>query len=258
MTYPSGRFVWFEYVSKDPAQAQGFYGELFNWKTQAMPAPSLPGGQYTMIAAGEHTLGGWLESPPGAPPHAHWLAHLQVESAAATADAISAAGGKVLLAPIPMGGMGTYAVVADPFGGAFALWQPEKAEPGDYHGVAGTFCWNELMTEHVDASVAFYERVGGFTDAPMDMGPMGTYHVLQSEAKGRAGVMQSPAPGIPQMWMPYVQVASADDVVARARRLGGDVKMGPGDIPGIGRIAVIVDPLGAATGILQPPPGMGG
>ena len=60
MTFPSGRFVWFEYMSKESARAQAFYGELFNWKTQAMPAPSLPGGQYVMIAAGAHTLGGCI------------------------------------------------------------------------------------------------------------------------------------------------------------------------------------------------------
>ena len=55
-------------------------------------------------------------------------------------------------------------------------------------GAAGTFCWNELLTEHVDASVAFYAQIGGFTDAPMDMGPAGAYHVLESEGKSGEGV----------------------------------------------------------------------
>lgn len=252
MTFPSGRFVWFEYVSKETARAQGFYGELFNWKTQAMPAPSLPGGQYTMIASGEQPIGGWLDTPPGAPPHAHWLAHLQVESAAATCEAIAGAGGKVLLKPVTMGDMGTYAVVADPSGGAFALWQPAKAEAGDWKGVAGTFCWNELVTQDVAGSVAFYEKIAGFTDEPMDMGPAGTYHVLNRDGKGRAGVLPAPTKGIPQTWVPYVQVASADETVARARRLGADIKMEAADLPGVGRFAVFTDPLGAPLGVLQP------
>lgn len=253
MTFPSGRFVWFEYMTKDLDRAQAFYGEVFNWKTSAMSAPSLPGGQYTMIAAGEHMLGGWLETPPGAPAHAHWIAHLQVESAAATAEAVVAAGGRIALQPMAMGGMGSYAIAIDPYGAAFALWQPEKAEPSEFRGVPGTFCWNELVTEHVAESVAFYERVGGFTDAPMDMGPMGTYHVLNSDAKARAGIMASPMPGLPQLWTPYVQVASTDDTVAHAVRLGAEVKMGPGDVPGVGRIAIVTDPLGCPLGILQPP-----
>ncbi len=252
MSFPSGRFVWFEYVAGDLARAQGFYGEVFHWKTQTMPAPGLPGGAYTMIAAGEHMLGGYLETPAGAPPHAHWLAHLQVERAAVTAAAITAAGGTVLKPPAAMGDLGTYAVVADPLGGAFALWQPAKPDAGAYKGVAGTFCWNELMTEDVERSLAFYQAIGGFTDAPMAMGPLGTYHVLEHGGQGRAGVMKAPMPGIPQLWMPYVQVASADETLARARRLGADVKMPCDDVPGVGRLAIFADPLGCAVGILQP------
>lgn len=251
MSFPTGRFVWFEYVAGDLARAQAFFGETFNWKTQTMPAPSMPGGVYTMIAAGEHMLGGYLDTPPGAPSHAHWLAHLQVESAAASCQAVTAAGGKVLMAPTVAGEMGTYAVVADPLGGAFALWQPSKPDAGGYKGAAGTFCWNELMTEDVDRSVAFYQAVGAWKDAPMDMGPMGTYHVLEADGTGRAGVMKAPMPGIPQVWMPYVQVDDADATLARAKRLGADVKMPCNDVPGVGRLAIFTDPLGCAVGILQ-------
>ena len=251
MSFPSGRFVWFEYVAGDLARAQAFFGEVFAWKTQTMPMAG-GAGAYTMIAAGEHMLGGYLETPVGAPPHAHWLAHLQVESAAATATAITAAGGKVLKAPVAMGELGTYAIVADPLGGAFALWQPAKADAGEYKGAAGTFCWNELMTEDVARSLAFYQAVAGFTDAPMDMGPMGTYHVLESAGKGRAGIMKAPMPGIPQLWMPYVQVDDAAQTVARAQRLGADVKQPCNDVPGVGRLAIFTDPLGCGVGILQP------
>lgn len=252
MTFPSGRFCWFEYVSTESQKAQGFFGELFNWKTQSVPVPSLPGGQYTMITAGEHTIGAYLATPPGAPKDAHWLSHLQIESASATLAKIEKAGGRTLKAATTMGDKGTYAIAADPFGAAFALWQPAKAEPAEFRGVAGTFCWNELYTDNVDKSVAFYEAVGGFTDVPMDMGPGGTYHMLNSAGKGRAGVMKSPKPGIAQQWMPYVQVANADETLAKAKRLGCEIKMGADDVPNVGRLAVLLDPLGAPIGILQP------
>jgi predicted enzyme related to lactoylglutathione lyase len=32
-TIPTGRFVWFEYASKEAKKAQAFFGELFQWKT---------------------------------------------------------------------------------------------------------------------------------------------------------------------------------------------------------------------------------
>ena len=44
------KFVWFEYVSKDIAKAQGFFGELFNWGVKRVP---MPGGEYAMISVGE-------------------------------------------------------------------------------------------------------------------------------------------------------------------------------------------------------------
>ena len=245
MTFPSDRFCWFEYVSKDSAKAQGFFGELFNWTTKAH-------GDYTMIAAGDHTIGAYRPTPKGAPEHAHWLAHLQVESAAATLAKITAAGGKQLKSPEAMGEVGTWAVAADPFGAAFALWQPAKAEAAEYRGVAGTFCWNELYTDHPEKSVAFYEAIGNLRDKPMDMGPMGTYHVLESFGKSRAGIMKSPMPGIPQHWMPYVQVANVDQTIAKAKRLGCDVKLAGMDAPGVGRFGVFIDPQGSSLGVLQP------
>jgi len=245
MTFPSGRFCWFEYVSKDLPKAQAFFGELFNWKTHAA-------GPYTMIAAGEHTIGGYVPTPAGAPAQPSWLAHLLVENAAATVAKITAAGGKQLMAPVQMGDKGTYAVVADPLGGAFALWQPAKVEASEYRGTPGTFCWNELYTEDPAASVKFYTAIAGMTDKPMDMGPMGTYHVLESAGHSRGGIMKSPMPGIPQHWLPYVQVASCDESAAKAKRLGADIKVPATSVPGVGRFAVFTDTQGAALGILQP------
>jgi predicted enzyme related to lactoylglutathione lyase len=249
MTFPSDRFCWFEYVSKDSAKAQGFFGELFNWKTKAVP---MPGGDYTMIAIGDHTIGGYLATPKGAPEHPHWLSHLQVENADATAKKAVAAGGKLLKQVSDRDGMGTWAVIGDPYGAPFALWQPAKAEAAEYRGVAGAFCWNELYTDHPEKSVAFYEAIGGLRDRPMDMGPMGTYHVLASHGKDRGGITKSPMPGIPQHWMPYVQVASVDQTIAKAKRLGCDVKLAGQDVPNVGRLGVFLDPLGASIGILQP------
>jgi hypothetical protein len=249
MTFPSDRFSWFEYFSKDSAKAQGFFGELFNWTTKAVPVGN---GTYTMIVAGDQTIGGYVPTPDGAPPNAHWISHLQVESAEATLAKVKAAGGRQLKAPSKMGEAGTWAVAADAVGAPFALWQPAKAEAAEYRGVAGTFCWNELYTDDPAKAVAFYEAIGTLKDKPMDMGPMGTYHVLESHGKSRAGITKSPMPGIPPHWMPYVQVASADKTVEKAKKLGCDVKLAPNDVPGVGRLAVFLDPLGASIGILQP------
>jgi predicted enzyme related to lactoylglutathione lyase len=248
-TIPTGRFVWFEYVSKDAAKAQAFFGELFNWGTQAVPMPQ---GSYTMISLGKDTIGGYLATPDGAPPHAHWLSHLQVASATETAAKVKSLGGKIAKEPFKVGDFGTMAVVTDPLGGAFALWQPAKPEgSGDFKGVTGAWCWNELYTQDTGKSIAFYKAIGGFTDEAMPMGEM-TYQVLNADGKSRAGVMKSPKGDIPQNWMPYVQVASTDATVEKAKKLGATIPMPAQNVPGVGRIAVIIDPQGAPIGVLQP------
>jgi predicted enzyme related to lactoylglutathione lyase len=243
-------FCWFEYVG-DVAKAKAFFGEVFNWGTKAMPIPG--GHEYTMIALGDDTQGGYL--PPSVLPRAGWLSHLLVDDARATAKKIVAAGGKIVKEPVDMG-VGTYVLAADPEGGHFCLWQPQKPEAGEYKNKVGAFVWNELYAKDPEASVKFYSSFTDLVDKPMDMGPGGVYHVLESDGKGRGGVMRLPMPEAPHMWVPYVQVADVDATVAKAKRLGADVKMDANDIPNVGRIALFLDPQHVPIGVLKPAPGM--
>jgi uncharacterized protein len=240
-------FVWFEYVSRDADSARGFFGELFQWGTQAVPMPE---GAYTMITSGERTIGGYAEAPANAP--AHWLPYLGVKDARRAAAQVTALGGKVVQPPVAVGPFGTMAVAADPQGGAFALWQPTSDESLPEPTV-GTFTWNELASKDPDASVAFYSGLAGYTDKPMEMPGMGTYHVLEQGGVPRAGIMAQQMPGQPHAWLPYVQVASADATADKAKRLGATLLVPPTDIPGVGRFAIFVDPRGAALGVLEPP-----
>jgi predicted enzyme related to lactoylglutathione lyase len=167
-------------------------------------------------------------------------------------------GGKIAKEPFALGEHGTMAIVNDPLGAVFALWQPAKPEEagGDYKGTPGAWIWNELYTQEPDKAVAFYKAIGGFEVETMKMegggpGP-NRYEILKSDGKGRAGIMKMP--GVPQMWMPYVQVASTDATVEKAKRLGATFKMPAETIPHVGRLAVFIDPQGAPLGILQPSP----
>jgi uncharacterized protein len=249
-TIPTGRFVWFEYLTPDAAKAQGFFGEVFGWTKKDVP---FPGGSYTMIAVGDQTVGGYAPVPPGGPAPSHWISHLQVEDARATAAKIKSLGGSVKSEPTDMG-MGTHALVADPQGGVFSLWQPAKAEgTGDYKGIDNAFCWNELTAPDPEKAAAFYAAIGGFTVDKMDMGDGNTYYLLTADGKSRAGITKPMMPGVPTAWLPYVQVANADATAAKVTRLGGTTFVPPTDVPNVGRFAILADSLGGGLGILQPP-----
>lgn len=116
----------------------------------------------------------------------------------------------------------------------------------------GAFSWSELMTGDPKAAGEFYSKLFGWTVKTMDMG-QGAYHVLNIGDAGIGGIMGKP-PGVPAdtppAWGCYVTVKSVDDTLAQAKSLGGTVCMGPMDIPGVGRMAVIQDPQGAALNII--------
>jgi hypothetical protein len=251
MATNSGRFCWFDLVTKDAKKAQGFFGELFHWKTKSMPFGE--GKSYEMISLGDKEIGGYMPTPQGAPPTAHWLAHVLVSDALATCDQVKSLGGKVRKAPEKMGNEGTMAIVADPFDATFALWAPTKATPGagDYLGKPGAWVWNELMVADPDKAVAFYTKIGGFTEKKMAMGDT-TYHMLEADGKGRGGIMKPMQPGMPAMWTPYVQVENVDQIADKAKKLGAQVHVPPTDIPEVGRFSVFTGPEAGTIGILKP------
>ena len=68
----------------------------------------------------------------------------------------------------------------------------------------------------------------------------GRYTILHIGERGVAGVMGPPSgmpEGMPAFWDLSFSVADADATVAKAQELGGEVRLAPMDMPGIGRIA---------------------
>lgn len=117
----------------------------------------------------------------------------------------------------------------------------------------GAFSWNELMTSDPEAALAFYGALLGWKTQKMPM-PGGDYHLLKVGDTSVGGVMALPTEaksgGTPPCWGSYVTVADVDATARRATELGGKVVHGPHDIPGVGRMAVIVDPQGAALSVI--------
>ncbi|MDO9021079.1 MAG: VOC family protein [Deltaproteobacteria bacterium] len=130
----------------------------------------------------------------------------------------------------------------------------------------GTFIWREIMTPDVAASKRFYGEVFGwkFDEMPMDGF---TYTMIMNGEKGVGGMASLDSmPGAPPHWIGTVCVADVDTSAKLAGDLGGTVMMPPGDIPGYGRFAVILDPQGAPLTLMCPtgesngregPPGLG-
>jgi predicted enzyme related to lactoylglutathione lyase len=253
-----GKFVWLEHESADARGAQAFYGEVLGWKVYTWGGPTEPA--YDMILAGDgpHSMIGGYGAPSHAGAPARFLAYVSVPDVDAAAKATRDAGGKVLAPPSDLPGAGRIARIADPQGAELCLFCKEGGDPEDPPATAPpparTFFWNELHTPDPDAALAFYEKVVGYARETMDMGPAGAYHILSRDGVGRAGVtshMGGDVAGGAAHWLPYIAVDDPDATLARARAHGGQVLVGPHDIPGIGRFGVIEDPTGAVLAVMK-------
>jgi uncharacterized protein len=113
-----GALTWNELHTGDIDAAVSFYTGLFGWSTEAMDTGDGPA--YHMIRNGERSNGGIMDTQPGEPPN--WLPYFAVSSLDETLSKATSRGGEKLAGPIPMP-QGQIAVLRDPQGAAFALWE---------------------------------------------------------------------------------------------------------------------------------------
>jgi predicted enzyme related to lactoylglutathione lyase len=120
----------------------------------------------------------------------------------------------------------------------------------------GQFCWNELMTRNVEKAKKFYGDTIGWSFEAMPM-PNGTYWVAKAGGQPVGGVFDISGPEfgpVPESWMSYLAVDDVDDRVAKAVKAGAKIMKPAFDVPNVGRIAILLEPGGAAIGWMTPVP----
>lgn len=251
--HPPGNFCWVEVGTTDPAQAKRFYSKLFGWELEDLPVG--PESIYTMLKKRGRQIGGMYELSPdqrakGIPPH--WLSYVSVENADAVAQKAATLGGKVVLDAFDVMEVGRMAVLTDPSGASFAVWQPKTHAGAQLVDEPGTVCWTELATRDTHGAARFYHGLFDWAEEKKDMGPA-TYSMLLNGPQPAAGMIEMTEDwaGIPPHWMPYFAVENCDATAAEAAVLGGKVCNPPADIPGIGRFAVLQAPDGALFSVIQ-------
>jgi uncharacterized protein len=118
----------------------------------------------------------------------------------------------------------------------------------------GTFYWNELMTRDVEHAKKFYGDTLGWTFDSMPS-PGGTYWLGKIGNQTVGGLFDISGPdfkNVPESWMSYIAVDNVDERVKKATKAGAKVMKPAFDVPGVGRIAILVEPGGAAVGWMTP------
>jgi hypothetical protein len=119
--------------------------------------------------------------------------------------------------------------------------------------VPGTPCWADLGTPDIEAAVSFYGGLFGWSIPESENAEQtGGYRQAMLRDKPVVGVMPLMQEGQPPAWSTYVSVEDADATTAKVREAGGNVLAEPMDVLDLGRMAIFMDPAGAAFGIWQP------
>jgi predicted enzyme related to lactoylglutathione lyase len=249
----TGTFCWPELATTDTAAARTFYGGLFGWDFFDDPGPA---GNYIHARLGGREVGALRAlGAPGEPPDmpAFWNNYVSVGSTDDTLKSVAAAGGRVMMGPYDAGENGRLAVLQDPVGAVFAVWQAKKHLGAAVTGEPGSLGWMQLNATDPVKAEAFYTKVFGWgvrRDAMPQGG--GDYHTYSVDGVPFAGSMALP-PGLdaPSHWLTYFAVADVDAAHAKAASLKATTYVPPTDIPGIARFAVLADPQGATFAIIR-------
>ena len=119
-----GAVTHFEIYAEEPAVLAEFYGELFGWRLERGPRPD-----YWRIDTGAHAFVGGLTYRPvgGARSWVHYVHVASLDDAVADAERL----GAVVLRPrTAVPNTAWYAVLADPEGNIFAIYQRDLAAFG--------------------------------------------------------------------------------------------------------------------------------
>ncbi len=252
--HPPGAFSWFELGTTDDAGAKTFYADLFGWQPNDVAMDEQ--FSYTLLRIEDQDVAGLYGLMPEqraqqVPPH--WLSYVAVASVDEAVARAEALGGSVVTGPHDVFELGRMAVLQDPTGGVFALWEARQHIGAGRVNEAGTFCWAELGTHDPDAAEAFYTGLFGWGTSKQPMGEMGTYTSFLNGGQHTGGLFRLPpeAGATPPQWYVYFAVDDCDATVDSARALGATVAIPPSDVPGVGRFACMQDPQGAFFSVIR-------
>ena len=159
-----GTFSWAELATTDQKAGVAFYRALFGWDVNE--APIGPDEVYSMFTMrGKEVAAGYTMRPEerqtGAPPH--WNLYVTVANVDESVKKAEALGAKVFAPPFDVMDVGRMAILQDPTGAVFEVWQAKLHIGAKILNEPGALCWSELTTRDPKKAEAFYTALFGWT-----------------------------------------------------------------------------------------------
>ncbi|GLU46398.1 VOC family protein [Nocardiopsis ansamitocini] len=245
--YPPGAPAWFDLAVRDLSTAQHFYTEVLEWEFYESP--------YALASVRGRRVAGLTEPWESAPPPASssWTVYLSTDDIDASLEAVRDAGGTIVTERTDMPGISSTAIVRDPTGVVFALWQADGMAGAEAFGTSGAPIWAEVTSTETSVTEAFLTAVFGYE---AERYPDFDFVTLSSGGDPVCGVYGGAAERAGEghgAWLPYFVVESSDVAAVLAERAGGTVLRAAEDTP-MGRWTMLADPFGAHFAAIEVAP----
>jgi predicted enzyme related to lactoylglutathione lyase len=251
-----GLFTWVDVALPDTKAGSAFYGHLMGWE-------GVEDSGYTIFTRDGKPVAGMgaltQEQVAGGERPA-WSSYALTDDVERDAVRVEELGGKVTVPPAGLPGSGSRAFFTDPTGAHMGLWQPDGFGGGEVFNEPGYLCWNELMTDDLNAAHAFYQGLfpmWSFHEQELDSGYR--YLTVKIGERDNAGLFDVGALGeharnadgdLSAGWRVYFAVENMDDAVARLEDAGGSL-LGKIQKSSFGPIASVRDTQGAGFLIID-------
>lgn len=256
--YEPGVPCWVDTPQPDQRAAMSFYGALFGWD---FGGPG-PGEYFVARLRGRDVAGVRPQPAAGASPTPAWTTYVAVASADESADRAAHEGGSVLAAPFDVLPAGRMAVLADPDGAAFCVWEAGERQGAQLVNEPGAWSMSALSSRDGERAKSFYGALFGWTTETLEMGDGEvTMWRLPGYVGGEPGqpvsrevvaTMVVADDGVPSQWSADFWIADIDAAAAGMGELGGKVVREPYDVPGTPlRQGVLADPAGTVFSATQ-------
>ncbi len=161
--------------------------------------------------------------------------------------------GTVLMEAFDVPNAGRMAVLQDPTGAAFCVWEGKENKGTGIAHVDGTLCWADLSTPDPQRASKFYSDLFGWQIMTDEKDPEHNYLHIKNGEHFIGGIppVSDRQPNTPPHWLPYFNASNCDALADKAKALGAKFYLPPTTMENVGRFAVLADPQGAVFALFQ-------
>ena len=156
-------FTWCDLSTFDLARAQTFYSSVLGWTHHRLNSR---GDDYSLCYAGAKQAAGLYTMPEffqNIRMPSFWMSYIRVRSITESVALAVELGGKCEIEPTPLDDESQFALIRDPLGAGFSLYEGPELSGRSDTSEHGRMVWNELHVRSIDPVEHFYRELFGWS-----------------------------------------------------------------------------------------------